>query len=488
MRNTLAIGIFLVALGLVLALSWNHKPVDPLALNPPETQVSSNLINPDGNVLWISVEGMRPDHMATYGYENVTTPRIDSLASESLVFERCYAQSTETYRSIVTMLTSQYPNVYPGDLGANSGRGFRDLLGNPRTSLVARIRESGHTTAAIVGNPMLDSDFGFGEGFDYYDDKPATEDDGSIRERSTGETYKVAETWLSRNFRRPFFMFVDIPDPQGPHDPDTNSLRQLHILPSYLDQRTLAVSGNDLRPINALPSYFGKAGDSHAIGDLMRLYDGEIAEADYYTGELMDLVSRLGIDDKTMIIVSGSHGEALGEHGYYFSNGGSTFHCLSSIPLIIHNPRGHAGRIKDVVEGIDIMPTAMSYLDIERPKDMDGISLLPFYKAPSRKREYPAFCYWDSPVMVSAIKGDYELINFENKEYKLFHVINDPAEIHDIYSESDPVAQDLTRLMELWTRQNHGKALENETTRKSSPDTHKPPMIIPPGDVIKSPK
>jgi len=488
MRNILAIGIFLIALGLVLALALNHKPEDPYAFNPPDIQVSANLINPDGNVLWISVEGMRPDHMGVYDYENVTTPRIDSLASESLVFERCYAQSTDPFKSMVTMFTSRYPYFYPGDSRTNSGRGFRDLIADPNLSLVEKIRESGHTTAAIVGDSMLDSDFGFGEGFDYYDDKPVTESDGTIRGRNTIETYKAAETWLSRNFRRPFFMFVNLTKPLGPHNPDPSFLKQLHILSSYLDSKALGVAADNPRPINALPSYFGKPGEEQSVGNIVRLYDGEIAETDYYVGQLVDLVSRLGIDDNTMIILSGSQGESLGEHGYYFSNGGSTYRCLSNIPLIIHNPRGSAGRIKDVIEGIDVMPTIMSYLNIERPEYISGMNLLQFYKVPSLKRDYPAFCYWDSPSMISTIRGNYELINFENKEYKLFQLLNDPAEIHNIYSEDDLAAQELTRLMEVWTRQNREKSLANEITDKTGLNSHKPPMTTPPTDVIKAPK
>jgi len=488
MRYVLGIGVFLILLGVFLALTMREEPYDRMAFNPDDMQIPSELINPHGNILWVSVEGLRPDHMGVYGYENITTPRIDSFASESLVFERCYAQSTETYRSIATMLTSQYPSAYPSGSIDDAGRGFRDCLYQTDASFVACIRNAGHTTAAIVGSPLLKGEFGFSTGFDYYDDKPIVESDGSIRDRTTEETYMAAESWLSRNFKRPFFMFVHFPDPRGPYDAGPSNLKQLRMLPSYTNPKTLVVAGNDIRPLNALPAYHGKAGEQRSIGEMKRMYDAEIAEVDFYVGELLDTVSRLDISDETMVIISGAHGESLGEHSYYFANGGITYRNLTHVPLIIHNPGNTGGHISDVVEGIDIMPTISGYLNTKNTPTFAGMNLLRFYEKNSLKYEYPAFSCWDAPTAISVIKGDYELINFDDNKYMLFHIVNDPDEIYNLYTENDPTAKELKMLLEIWNRQNREQALDKEIKEKYGPPSHKNPMIIPQEVMRANPK
>ena len=213
MRNSLTI-LVLIILAFAGYFIVHNKPPDPLALNPRDIQVQSNLTNKTGNVIWLNLEGVRPDHIGAYGYENNITPALDSIAGESLLFERCYAQSTETYRSMATMLTADYPACYVGSNRENVGMGFRDLVSTPEYSLVSQVQNAGHTTCAIVSSRLLKGEFGFDEGFDYYNDEFVKDDDGSLRVRTTSETWEAADAWLSKNFRRPFFLMVHFPNHQ----------------------------------------------------------------------------------------------------------------------------------------------------------------------------------------------------------------------------------------------------------------------------------
>ncbi|MBU1023537.1 sulfatase, partial [bacterium] len=411
-----------------------------------------------------------------------TTPNIDSLAGQSLLFERCYAQSTEAFRSMATMITSKYPACYPTSKGRNAGLGFRDLVHTPEPTLVDFIREAGHTTCGIVSDSSLRGAFGFANGFDYYDDKLISEPDDTFRVRTTEESYEAAESWLSRNFRRPFFMLVQFPDPMGPYDADQRFVEQLSNSSFYSTPGTINVSRDDNHPINQLPAYHNVKDETVTVGELIRQYDAEIAETDNFIGKILNTLNRLDIADKTMIVISSLHGEALGEHGHYFDHGENVYHCLSHIPLIIYNPKGRSARIKDVVEGIDIMPTILSYLGVNPESDLSGSNLMRFFTTSKPELNYPAFCYWDNPKMYSVIKGDYELLFMENQEYRLYHIINDPEEIHNLYSEDDPFAQELKSLLDTWLEENHQRALNNDFKRSYGPSGSKKPLSVPPKD------
>ena len=482
MRYALTI-ILLLVLAVAGIMILRVKPQSPTAFNPDEITISQNLTNPDGNVLWINVASLRPDHIGAFGYENSTTPNIDSLAGQSLLFERCYTQSTEPFRSMATMLTSQYPSCYPASKGRNEGLGFRDLIHSPDTTLTGFIREAGHTTYGIVSDSSLRGAFGFANGFDYYDDKLITEPDGTFRVRSTEESYDAVESWLSRNFRRPFFMMVQFPDPGGPYDAAPRFVKQLSNSSKYSDTRAILVSQDNDNPINQIPAYHKIDEETVEFGEMIRQYDAEIAETDSYIGKILNMLNKLDISDKTMVVISGMNGEALGEHGIYFNHGKNVYHCLSNVPLIIYNPKGRSGRIKDVVESIDIMPTIMSYLGINQRRDISGSNLMRFFTNSKLRRNYPAFCYWDNPKMYSVIKGDYELLYMESQEYRLYHIINDPEEIHNLYSDDDPVAQELKSLLDTWLEENHRRALDKGINRSYDQPGSKKPLSVPTQDV-----
>jgi arylsulfatase A-like enzyme len=482
MRNFLTISV-LILLAIVVFALLSVKPAKPNALNPPDVAVSSDLQNQDGNILWINLEGLRPDHIGAYGYPNTTTPNIDSLAGESLLFERCYAQSSESFRTVATMLTSEYPGCYPGHKGTNRAQGFRDIINSDQQSLVDIVRESGRTTSAIVSGSFLNNDSGFNKGFDYFDSNMVKDESGGERIRRSSETYNSVESWLSRNFRRSFFLFVQFADPAGPYNADSNFADQLSDMPRYKGPKTLPVSATESRPFNQIPANHGIINDPPPIGEMMRNYDAEIAEVDYFIGKILDQLNRLDIGNNTMIVISSSHGESLGEHGYYFTSGGNVYNNQTHIPLLIHIPGSNSVRVHDVVEGIDIMPTILSHADINPGRQLAGMNLLRFCTKPKLRDEYPAFAYWDSPNMYSIIKGNYELISLDNREFKLFHVLNDPGEIYDLYSDDDPIAQELKRYLETWIRDNRQKSLEREIIDSASPKGKKAPLTVPPKDV-----
>ncbi len=482
MRNFLTIAL-LVVLAVVGFMVLQVKPRDTSSFNPDGIGIAQHLVNKNGNVLWINLSGIRSDHIGSYGYDNTTTPSIDSFSGQSILFERCYAQSTESYRSMTTMLTSEYPVCYPASNRTNTSAGFRDLICTPEPTLVAAIRDSGHTTCAVVSNSVLKGAYGFAEGFDYFDDHMINLEDSSFRVRDSGETFDAAESWLSRNFRRPFFMLVQFPDPKGPYNAEPRFENQLHQLKEYGNPKVIPVSDSDDYPLNQIPAYHGISGETPTVGEMIRRYDAEIVETDYYIGKLLDTLYRLDINDDTMVVISGLHGQSLGEHGYYFNYGQHVHHNLSSIPLIVHIPNGGAARIKDVVEGIDIMPTILGYMGVKPNRRISGMNLMGFSSRPNLKDEYPAFCYWDEPNKYSVIKGNYELIRIHNQDYRLYHVINDPEEIYDLYSADDPVGVELKKLLDAWLRDNHKRALENEIERNYGPPGLKQPMSIPLEDV-----
>jgi arylsulfatase A-like enzyme len=478
MRNafTISLLLLLIIAGFFLI---RYKPHDAENFNPDKLSYDSHLVKPEGNVIWINLEGLRADHIGAYGYKNTTTPFLDSLAGESLLFERCYAQSTETYRSAVTMFTSRYPVCYSSSVKENVGMGFRDLITPPEGSLVTKLQNAGLTTCAVVSSRLLKREFGFNKGFDYYLDELVFENDGYFRIKNNRELQETADAWLTRNHKRPFFLYVQFSEPSGPYNPQPQFANQLGESEKYSDERILPVSPSDNYPYNQIPAFHNIKGDPPTVGEMIKRYDCEIAEADFYIGKIMHQIDQLGIKNKTMIVISSLHGESLGEHGYFFNSGGSTWHNLSHIPLIINLPGGSSTRIKDVVEAIDIMPTILNFTGVNPPDNISGMSLLGFSSKSKLAQNYPAFCYWDDPNTYSIFQGDLELINFSNNQYKLFNVINDPDEIYDMYYPENSESFSLERLLDEWLSVNHQRGLENKMREKKGPLSFKPPMKTP---------
>jgi arylsulfatase A-like enzyme/Tfp pilus assembly protein PilF len=272
------------------------------------------------NVILITIDTVRADHVGFYGATNVQTPTLDALAHDGIVFERAISQVPLTWPSHAVMLTGLYPFQ----------NGVQDFTSQPleeRFRSVAQAFQShGYATGAVVSSFVLDRSWGLARGFDFYDDAFSPSDflhkDLGLVERRAADSVTRALDWLQKNPRRPFFFWLHLYDPHSPYEPPE----------PYRSQ------------------FKG------------RLYDGEIAYADHELGRVIAWLKRSQLYDHTAIVFLSDHGESLGEHGEG-EHGFFAYNPTVHVPLIVKPPAGsgiRAGRVGHPVETAAIPATLLA--------------------------------------------------------------------------------------------------------------------------------
>lgn len=297
------------------------------------------------NLLLISIDTVRADRLGCYGYEAGTTPTIDLVAGGGVLFENAIAPAPLTLPAHATLLTGLYPHVH----GIRDNSAAR-LTGKALT-LAEIMRNNGYRTAAFVGSFILDSRFGLDQGFDSYDDEMiSTPVPGAplptgargaqltrISPRPASEVTGRALAWLGQNVEERFFLWVHYFDPHYPYTPPA--------------------------------PFAGRFPGSP--------YDGEIAFVDHNLRILLDELQKSGLLDRTLIVITGDHGESLGEHGEE-THSVFTYESTIRVPLILRYPGTlpSGARIAVPVSLADVMPTVLDILGIEYAGDTSGESLI----------------------------------------------------------------------------------------------------------------
>ena len=285
----------------------------------------------DVNVLLISIDTIRPDRLSCYSPQYVQTPRIDALAAQGVVFDRAFAHTPVTLPSHANMLLGITPPAH----GVHDNSKFKvreDFL-----TLAEYLKDRGYSTGAFVGAFPLDSRFGLNQGFDVYDESYPSRfgEMLSFPERDAGQVIQAALGWLERQNSK-WFLFVHIWDPHAPYRP---------------------------------PQPF-----SETFKD--DLYSGEVAYVDSELGKLFGYLESKELTRKTLIVLTGDHGEALGEHGE-LTHGYFAYSSTLWVPLIIAGPGIEPGRADEDVCHVDIFPTICDVLRAEKPPFLQGVSLMP---------------------------------------------------------------------------------------------------------------
>jgi arylsulfatase A-like enzyme len=317
------------------------------------------------NVLLITVDSVRADHLHCYGYARKTSPQIDQLAAEGALFEAAISASPWSLPTHVSMFTSLIASIH----GCQDGR---HRLPQSHTTLAEVLKSAGFATAGFVSNPYLDRVFGLSQGFDDYVDcgsaayaEGASEND----EMTSPATVAAVQSWLQKNTRRPFFMFVNFWDAHFDYTPPAPFDAKFD--PDYAGNLTGAGFMSDPR----INPDMAEEDLEHVIA----LYDGEIAWVDLHVGAVLDAFKAAGLLDSTIVILTSSHGTAFFEHklkGHRHSLYDETIH----VPLIVRWPnRVPAGRrYPEQARSIDIFPTITDLLRMP-PLGVMGRSLAPLF-------------------------------------------------------------------------------------------------------------
>ncbi len=345
------------------------------------------------DVLLITVDTLRPDFLGVYGSKAGASPKLDSLARESVVFERAIAASARTVPSHATIMTSLW--VRDHSVGWINGSSRLD----GEVTVAEVFSEAGYDTAAFVGNMMLRVVVGLDAGFDVYDDEL---DDFEVnrprfRERHADHTTQRVLRWLSQDRDRPWFLWVHYQDPHGPYTPPA----------VHADAVDLEIEGEEPLPLlegnrgeHGVPAYQARPGSQTPSAYADR-YAGEIHFFDTWLGTLLEAVDRDARE--TVILLTADHGESFGEEGWWFSHGFRTTPDQVHVPFILRAPGFDPARRKDLVHHVDIAPTLIALAGLEAPGSIRGVDLSPWIREETALP--PRTIYADLGFEVSAYRG-----------------------------------------------------------------------------------
>jgi arylsulfatase A-like enzyme len=367
--------------------------------------------------------------MSLYGYARPTTPRLDGFAAAAAVFEGAVAQSSWTRPSTAAIHTGRNP---PGH-GALT---LRDSIRPHVPTLAELLRAAGYRTGAIVTNVNVAGQWGFGRGFDSYRYLPEDEHSSHVHVRADAVTDSALE-WLAAGDRsQPFLLYLHVTDPHAPYDPP----------PPYA-ARFGAREGHAPDPppgeLLAALKRAGRRPTAAELGALVDRYDGEIAFVDAQFGRLLDELARLGVADRTLVVVTADHGEEFGEHGG-LEHGRTLYQDQLHVPLMIRVPgRGGGQRIGARARQVDILPSVAAAVGVRAPADIEGRSLLPLLggEAPGVPVEAMAQTSLGRRQLAALLVGDWKVI--ESKEIgksatEVYSLSQDPSERSD-RAEERPV-------------------------------------------------
>ena len=390
------------------------------------------------NVIIIGVDTLRPDHLGCYGYGRDTSPTIDRLAREGVLFENVISQSPWTSPSFASIFTS----LYPTQTGLVSvGTTMRTTF----PTLGTLLKERGYATGAIVNAAVLKPEFGTARGFDYYYMTPKT---GRLADGTTRD----ALAWIDSVPGQPFFLFAHYYDPHEPYAPPapfdtffeedyTGGIGNTFVLHDHFPE----VRGMNFAPLSVL---------SGADWDHIRtLYDGEIRFTDQAIAGLLEGLRERGLDENTLIVFLSDHGEEFYEHEG-FGHGHELYGEVIRVPLILRLPGVLPGqaRISRQVRLIDVMPTVLEILGVENEEHMEGESLLAHLEGGSAgtargERLFEsgtAYCegMLRGPEKKSVTAYPYKMIyNLDTAEEMLFDIGRDPGERDNLAgAETEPRA------------------------------------------------
>ena len=393
------------------------------------------LVLPDDppNVLLISVDTLRADHVGVYGAA-FRTPHIDALGKRGVIFEKTVSHVPITLPSHTSLLTGSYP-IWNGvrDNGA-----FR--LAKEHETLSEMAEKAGYRTAAFVGSFALDSRFGLDQGFELYDDfygDSSELDEFGISERPAGAVLEPALEWLRKPSRQPFFAFVHLYDPHAPYAPPAPFSSE------YRDD----------------------------------LYSGEIAYVDAALGKFWDALAREGLLDNTLVVFTADHGEALGEHGEA-THGMFAYESTLRVPLIlvwdgVLPPRRVATRVRL----IDVAPSVTELMGLPPLATHQGESLVPLItgaESADRESYFEAMAFnlnrnW-APLR-GLYRGSHKFIDLPIPE--LYDLTKDPGETKNIIGSRAATAREMRDALEKLIAESSTEASRSIQRTAVDPETMK---------------
>jgi len=417
------------------------------------------------NLVILSIDTLRADHLGAYGYSRSTSPHLDRFARSSVVFDQAVTVHVSTAPAHGTILTGEYP----GGHGIQRN-GMTLEPGVP--TLAGILAKKGFVTGAFVSGWTLQRHTGLFRGFETYDDDLGPPRNGARRKGA--ETTDAAVNWLRQEVtaERNFFLFVHLFEPHWPYDPPAQDA--LRFLPGVYELTTISkpVHLNRLLSVNQLTPPEQQ--------EYIARYDGEIVVADRLADRLFDELEKIGVAHNTVVIVLSDHGETLFEREWTMDHGTRPYEEQARVPLMLHIPGDpYAGqRVSDQVSLVDVVPTVLEIFGLESPPTLPGRSLLPLVRGKQTDNQHrPVFItaraepgrvpHIQAPLssrgLVRAIRlPGLKLIEYPSagrlRQPEFFNLIDDPGERDNRAKENLDIVVSLHGELEEWQTATGGAA------------------------------
>ncbi len=387
------------------------------------------------HIVFISIDDLRPDHLGCYGYQRNTSPSLDAFAYSNILFENCFAHQPWTLPSHLSMLTSLYSITH--------GMHRLGRMDPAITTLPEILRNAGYVTLGFASCLWLSPSFGFDEGFTEYMMKTNYSPDNPARnaEYQNKEIIK----YLRRHKKDKIFLFIHYFDVHS----DMNKLP--YEAPPPFDKAFSAYYQGDFKGGDGslfASEYLASINrqktkiDSRTIKYIMSLYDNGIAYTDSCIGSLIEELKKLDIYNDALIIITSDHGEEFQEHGYLLHSNPNYHDEVVHVPLLVKLPSKSPGaakslRIKGLVGLVDIMPSILDFIDIKKPKYLQGKSFMNDIHIKDTGKPYVFGFGSDSEKYIRFyIRSDkWKLLGGHNpavSDLRLYNIIDDPDEQNDL--------------------------------------------------------
>ncbi len=434
------------------------------------------------NIIVLIMDAARAGHLSCYGYERKTSPNVDRLAAQGVLYEQCISPSSWTLESMSSLFTGLYPSQH--------GTNFQHQYLEPQfTTLAETLRGQGYQTAMFATVEWISDIFGTTRGFDTVTNyvqgiramrrffKKTTKLEKLLRlgrwylysgkrGKMTYEALRDLRRWFKRDYQsdRPFFAVAHLADPHWPW--------------FHHDQFTYANGAGAKQPRIVTPDAHkfiaGELDVSAAEqAQMVDYYDGEIRFLDHYLGQTLDWLRDNGHLDNTLVVVTADHGEELTEHGL-IGHGWSVYDWELHVPFILYHPEYFSGgqRVSEPVQTVDLFPTVLELLGLERgavSNHLLGHSLQPERVraesrpftvserlAPSLRRFTRMLPHFDVTPLDRQLRAlrlrdpQYKLIWGSDGRHELYDLAQDPGEMENLAEREPERLQTLLDQMQSW--------------------------------------